>query len=586
MGCTDSKPIIDDISSDFYQLKISTFLVDIDSTFMKDINIEKILTYFFGDKNKSGIDILCIQGINNNNVYKDIIKEFKRYVKEYNKEHKYNEHIVLYYYPYDSKRKDGESTSSGDQSDGTWSLTDKSTEDQGSYNKLIISRYEILFFIEEKYYKKTHSKLHSIHNATPNIQSITVDFNNILLNIYNINFLEGKTLLGNNSNTIQLKYLFDLMKVHKKQATEFIKIKNLREKDKLIDRGINIICGNFNINEIRNNVVNKEYVKMIRRMNAIDVFRYVTGIRNKNDFVNNVYNTNVIFSRNSYLLLSVDENTKLDDVNALSKIMYNKYGIIVINSIIDEYMKYNFINYPTEATILFKRDWKGDKTKPDSDDISYKHIQSLINNRNKSDENINDNIKEIIKTLMKNNKDDSSDNSHDVSINHRDRKDKRGNYKKVKKNRDIFIKNINIDINDSASDSRSKSKRNDNVSASDSSSDNDKKNIINIANMLKDKEIKKRMTNGSNHSHPSHSTHPSHSNHQSYLPSKQKSSEDIKPIDCDNKSCDYKVISELTYDKVKHMDRSSYTNKTHKHKHKRKHKHKSRQYSDKSHEVK
>ena len=66
-----------------------------------------------------------------------------------------------------------------------------------------------------------------------------------------------------------------------------------------------------------------------------------------------------------------------DNYNVLSKIIYNNYGLVIIDSYIDTYMDDNFSNYPTSCILLLDKKWEN---KNKNDNISvYKQIELLKN---------------------------------------------------------------------------------------------------------------------------------------------------------------------------------------------------------------
>ena len=333
MGCYNSKhcdEII--INTDFYKFRIGTFYIDISNLFIKNNYINEIINYFFGDYNGYTMDILCIQGIKDINMYNNIIKKFDEYIEEYNKCISYNNQINLYYYP-TIKYSDKDTTTK------LWSISN----DNYNYlitDKIIISKYEILFSMDEN---------HNIikFNKNINIKTVTINFNNNIISIFNIDL--SNNTLTNKDKICLIKKTFDKYKI---QVENYSK-----EFSDIINRNIYLFCGNLGINEIEDNTINQKYIDLIVKLNIIDIFRYVMGIKNKIDLLKYNFSTNILCSRNTFIFMFIDNVLEQDNYNYISKIVYEKYGIVIIDSHIDNYMNNNFIHYPTNCILLLKKRW-------------------------------------------------------------------------------------------------------------------------------------------------------------------------------------------------------------------------------------
>lgn len=380
MGCTSSKNIntennnkntSNNDASDMFPLKISSFYVDMSNTFAKDKNIDRLIKYFFHIEHDKSIDIMAIQGINSMLIYRDIVRAFMAKAEEAN--------TKLYFYPFNPN--DFNDTDSYD----TWSLSDKTTDEVAAYNKLFISRYEPLIYIEDTEYinknkrtvvsKEKLSSFEFINNIKVDMYDklhiININVNGIIVSVYNVNILDDIEVNISNYND-RIKKIKRFIDVNTKEIDNY-----RRFNDTHIDnRYIHIICGNFNINEIKDNIVNKSYKKLIKKLNSVDMFRFVMGIRDKNDLKYR-YDTNIFFSRNNYILLFMNNITKLDDFIKLGEIIHKEHGMFITDSHIYSDMSELFMNYPTEISIILDGKWinKRKVSFDEEDGTTYKNIE-------------------------------------------------------------------------------------------------------------------------------------------------------------------------------------------------------------------
>ena len=255
MGCYNSK-IYDKsiITNNFYNFKICTFYIDISNLFIKNNYLEQIINYYFDCNNEYYIDLLCIQGIGDIYLYNIIINKFNKYLEKYNinKINKSN----LYYYPYIKNSNNNTLT--------RWNVSND-TNNIINFNKLIISKYEIICSME-KYYDSDNLN----HNL--NIHYITIKFYNNLISCCNINILD----IDINYNTNIIKFIKDTFNMYKKQVNN---IENNLNNN--IERKLYFFCGNIGIKEIQNNKINNNYSSFIIKLKLLDIFRYISGIKIK-----------------------------------------------------------------------------------------------------------------------------------------------------------------------------------------------------------------------------------------------------------------------------------------------------------------
>ena len=289
----------DFICNNFNNIKISSLIFDFEDSYQIDKHILNLVDYFFIE---GKLDILCIQGLKNNKNVKKIINIFET-----------NKKSNIYYYP-NIKNKN---------KTDTWSLTLDSFEDE-KINKIIISKYKI---------KKSKSFI--------NFDIIDIIYNDILLSIFNIYNIEEnlQDFQNNLKNTID-SYNNDIK--------YFLYSNNLKYN-------LNILCGFFNLIEINNNTINSKYINLIENLNLIDIFRYINQIKKINNLNINYY-TNISFKRNNFIFLKLDENIELDNNKIITEKIYEKYNLLILNCLIEEYLFNLLNNIPTTIFIYDKID--------------------------------------------------------------------------------------------------------------------------------------------------------------------------------------------------------------------------------------
>ena len=376
-------------------LKICSLYADMTNMFSPENNIDKITHHYFSIINGHRLDILCLQGINSPSMRNQIIKNFQNEVERFNikietkiqkkleifkkfkklknknkgtiEEERYKLQIEmkieLFYYPYDENKIVG-----SDEYE-TWSLDDVTTNDPNLYEKLIISRYKSIINISENIYDNTLNNKKQTPRKSSNIQLINIKINDSLVSLYNVDSNNIKTDEDFKQLTINIKRIIKLNE-------DTIKMSCYHEE--INSRNIHILCGNFGIGEIKNNIMNKKYVKFIKEMNFIDILRYISGLRNKNN-IKNTYCTNIFGTRNNFIMLLSKNCIDFSDIKSISEVIYNDNGIINVDAYIDDKFNGLFLHYPTTIMILLKKDWTPPKilehVESIQEYISYKEIE-------------------------------------------------------------------------------------------------------------------------------------------------------------------------------------------------------------------
>ena len=289
-------------------LIIGTLYIELDDTAGKDTQIQKMLIYIIDNK----IDILCLQGFVKFSIICEFVNKLENIMKE-----KYA-NIKLYYAPQISLENNEDINSF----DLTWSSNNENENE--NIDCIIISTYPILNF----------SKIKFIHhldliNSPKYIILANINYNNILISVYSLSLQEN--LVGIRNTTIrkqQIEQLKSIILTNKSTIKNDLCINNIKNQN------IHIMCGNLNINEIENDVINKEYINIFRKMKFIDTYKYVMKYKQleQND------STNIYGFRTSYITIfaeHIDTNNTNNTNNIIDYIthyLHDNYGLLIINS--------------------------------------------------------------------------------------------------------------------------------------------------------------------------------------------------------------------------------------------------------------
>jgi hypothetical protein len=307
---------------------IGSLYVGLDETAGKDLQIVDFLTFFIGEK----MDIICLQGFHKFSVMKDFIRKLEKIVDS-----KFP-HMHLYYAPQipitapDQNSFDVTWSSSGDYEDS-------------AIDCLIISIHPILHFGKIKF--EEHLDL---VNSSKYIVLANINYKGALLSIYSVSLQED--LVGIKNTTLRRKQLDQLNRVIQNNKIEMHAHSVV---DEVKNQGIHIVCGNFNINEIDNDVISKEYVNVFRNLKFIDTYKYVLRCKNiKAEHVDDA--TNISGFRTSYIVVSVENlDPAAEDITVdyITNYLLTKFGILIVNSKIKQLQ--GFENYVVETSFRIKR---------------------------------------------------------------------------------------------------------------------------------------------------------------------------------------------------------------------------------------
>jgi hypothetical protein len=174
-----------------------------------------------------------------------------------------------------------------------------------------------------------------------------INFNNILLSVYNIAFLNDFIGISNTSvRKRQIKQLKEIIRLN----TLEIESDTYNSYDK---RNIHVLTCLSNITELLNDDINNEYLYFIRYIKCIDIYRYTQTVKcigsdNKKDA------TTICGLRTNYILLFCDDVKLINNLPQLENIIYKNNKLIITNSIIYKSLTcYN--NYPIISSFLLKK---------------------------------------------------------------------------------------------------------------------------------------------------------------------------------------------------------------------------------------
>lgn len=304
-------------------IRIGTIYVELNETASVDEQIINLIKYFLINQ----LDILCIQNISKISIAKRIIYQLNKKIDN-----------KIYVAPdiQDNKQNMLEQTNSFEI---TWSNSREYKEND--MDCLLISIYPIINF--SKVYLETNINL---SNSPKYMIICNINFNDILLSVYTIALQED--LDGINNCEIrkrQVNELHEILYSNKKYIIE--NIKNIN------NNFIHIICGNLNIYEIENDIINNEYINVFRDMQFIDTHNFITKCNNKIIDLS----THISGYRTTYINLHIDkfQQEKLDfDINDIIQHIFDVHGLLIKKSRVTRINGYQNFLVETEFELIRK----------------------------------------------------------------------------------------------------------------------------------------------------------------------------------------------------------------------------------------
>lgn len=381
MGGTFSKSeVMPSVNGDFYPLRIATLNADIDESINKKSKINTMIEYFMKPYNGYHLDVICIQGIRNILILKELLIAFKQRVEKYNKKTKNAKNkLTLEYFP------DIDTSNNTNDNNMYWS-TNELENDNLYYDKLMISRHSILQSADvpigdsksdmfnndaDKVMINTTTDSDDVSNLCKYIQAVNLNIKGTFVSIYNIELEDDSIGISNTHerrkqiNDIKkiidmnrLRSLSDEVRQFTKDNTTYI----------ACNRDIHIVMGTFHITKIKNGVLSSEYNRMCTSLNALDTHGWIASLRKDKRF----YESNVRFTKDAYTLLISKGITAHPDITTRSYKLYDLHKVVIINSNIPRHIvdMNQFTNYPEDTIIMI--------TKPEEHIYTNKHSRTTF----------------------------------------------------------------------------------------------------------------------------------------------------------------------------------------------------------------
>ena len=328
--------------NNFHKLNVCSF----DVRLMQSANYKKKIDELINFIQLSNIDVICLQGIHDTKLLKCIIKK----ILLSNTNHP-NENNFYTFPTLDVSQLHLDTDNMADNYSNVLRVTWSKSNDQDLTNIdcLIVSKFRIITSskVEVKWDNITENRFAYISN---------IDFNGILLSIYNVSFLNDFVGISNipirKFQIRQLKKIIDANTECIDRDKKFYEMVN--------NKNIHIISCLANITEMLNNDINNEYLYFIRTIKCIDVYRYIQTVK-RNCPKNKKDATTLCGLRMNYILLYCNDDKLNDILNQqeniaykIENIIFNNNKIIIINSIINRTLTY-YDDYPIISSFLVEK---------------------------------------------------------------------------------------------------------------------------------------------------------------------------------------------------------------------------------------
>lgn len=436
---------------DFCPLRIATLYVDLDESINKKSKIDTVVEYFMKPHCGYNLDVLCIQGVRNTKILKELVHAFKKSVEKHNDDTKvgYNSAIYLEYYPdIDIAEKE--------TNDMYWSTSEADTAVE-YYDKLVISRHRILqsadvhigsedikntnTFETERYQGKkkdnmqdtqmifNNSDSDEIANIYKYAQIVNLNVDGTLVSIYNVELKDNSIGISNTKERKrQIQSIKRIVNENRKRCLNPELRQFAHGDDTFIacNRDLHIVTGMFHINELKNNTLSSEYMKLCNALNCFDVHKWVLHLRKDNG----VQESNIRFTKDTFTMMISKGVTSMTDISSRSHKLFEDHKTVIISSHIAKSVvdMNQFTNYPedtifmlyrpniehfTKKSILKKGSPNGQHTRPTKfmDQTRRTVMDTSQNTRHPKYGDIADHHRSSIDTIQNNRYDISRDNS-------------------------------------------------------------------------------------------------------------------------------------------------------------------------------
>jgi hypothetical protein len=332
--------------SDFKTINICSFNIKFYHSIDCTDKIQSLINLIQDDNEQ--IDIICLQNICNKQILKQII------IKIINLNNDINTKKKLYTYPvFDILQQFIPNiNTSKNILDLIWSRS--SDDDNGDIESIIISKYPIISSAKIELSDVIFNKIQYLY-------LININFNNIIISVYNVTLCDDT--IGVSNKNIRTQQINELKQIIDLNKETLCKEKTTEIYSSYEYRNIHILCSQLNINEFQNDELNSELVDCFRRLSGLDIYRYVQYIKNKNPDLD-IDCTGIGPERTNYIILLNDNNSEIENIKNIANILYKKMKIIIYNSYIVKNIPL-FKNNIVKITLLIK---DSDKNK-----IEYNH---------------------------------------------------------------------------------------------------------------------------------------------------------------------------------------------------------------------
>lgn len=315
------------IPEDTILVKISSFYVNLNDDINRNDTIKLISKYIFSDIFNIEIDIVCIQGIYEEKLVKMLTSE----ILELSCQLKVPINIV-------PKIELNKSNSLDNSIQLTWNTS--SENEVFDINSIIISKYPIIttskIILNDSFDEKLVGSRKGI--------IANININGYLVSVFNIILSEDYLGVSNSDfRKCEIEKLIKYININSEEMKKINKIYDLN----LINKNINIICGNFNTSEIKNSKINPELTNIFKILKAIDTYRIHDQIKNEE------HHTNVKGYKDCFILLLLGNLYPSNSItnNDLLNYSYKTHGITIVKSYIVKNIMSNDY-YPIETIFL------------------------------------------------------------------------------------------------------------------------------------------------------------------------------------------------------------------------------------------
>lgn len=327
-------------------LKIITFNVGISNVVSLNDKVEKFIEYILSDYRNISFDIICVQGINDHQSLKLLLRSIRDHYKI----------TKLYYAPNDiclHHLSDGDLS----QANSLELTTSRTFNDihmtntkigNTKFQNIIISKYPILTTI--------YGELDDLTNIDDVLGIQTVIGGNVLIgnnivSIYNTSFckdIRSANIINDDAREKEISALFGVIAENRKTLKKYNENKNYN----IVHTAF--IVGTLNIKDKIDKLMNEEYINLLQNYHCLDIYRYM--------YHDNGYTT-TLKERIDYILINLPNelyDTKFFDSiktdRELYKTIFKKYNIHFLDIYVcdnDEFDN-SFSHYPVECVFLIK----------------------------------------------------------------------------------------------------------------------------------------------------------------------------------------------------------------------------------------